>query len=363
MSIVRVANHAGVSTATVSRVLNNMPGVRAETVQQVRAALEALNYDPEKNRRFRRNGDATSILRARRRTNAIAIITVGQSRHWLQLPIMAASVAGISRGARELGLRVLLEEALDLDKPLPPSLHRQVDGAIVFMSRHVTGDAWQSVLTSIAQAMPTVWVMGGGGPGRASVDHIAPDNHAIGYIAYEYLKSRGCRDVAFLSKLPAWPVMRVRGQAFCSAAHDDAARCGMFLLSDDPRDGLMYGPEANVESDLAALLRRLAESQPTPTGLFISTDETTVSVYPELRRAGLRPGEDIHIVSCDNEQIRLSGLSPRPATIDIGAEEVGWRAVRRLMSRMNNPVEPPVLINVAPRLVEAETAAAAATAS
>jgi LacI family transcriptional regulator len=129
------------------------------------------------------------------------------------------------------------------------------------------------------------------------------------------------------------------------------------LLSDDPRDAAIFGNGTVVESELGALVERLARSRPVPTGLFVSTDETTVNVYPLLRRAGLNPGEDIHIVSCDNEQIRLAGLSPRPATIDIGAEEVGWRAVHRLMSRIDNPSEPPVLINVTPRLVEAEEVA------
>jgi len=353
MSIVRVANHAGVSTATVSRVLNNMPGVRAETIRQVRAAVEALNYEPGQLRRIRRNGAASTTARPRRRTNAIAIITVGQSRHWLQLPVMAASVAGISRGARELGYRLLLEEALDVEQPLPAALGRQVDGAIVFLSSVLVGPAFYAALNAIARQIPAVWVMGGG-PGGVAVDHVAPHNHAVGHLAFEYLKSRGCRDVAFLSKLPAWPVMRDRGQAFCSAAHDHAISCGTFLLSDDARDGALFGAGAIVEADLSTLVDRLVESKPRPTGLFVSADETTVNVYPLLRRAGLRPGEDIHIVSCDNEQIRLAGLSPRPASIDTGAEEIGWRAVHRLMSRMENPAEPPVLINVAPRLVQGQ---------
>jgi LacI family transcriptional regulator len=353
MSIVRVADHAGVSTATVSRVLNNLPGVRAATAAQVKAAMKALNYDPSQRRRWRRNGASVSTGRGRR-TGAIAIITLGEGRDWLQLPVMAASASGISRAAQELGYRLLLEEAPDPGKPLPPNISRQADGAIVFLSRTV-GPASHEVIANIARALPIVWAMGGvrGGP---VVDHVAPHNQAIGHLAFEYLKARGCRDVAYLTKMPAWPVMRARGQAFCCAAHDDGARCASFLVSDDPRDGQLFGADAVVESDLSTLVGRLVATRRQVTGLFVSTDETTVPVHGMLRRAGLRLGKDLHIISCDNEQIRLAGLSPRPATIDPGAEEVGWRAVHRLVSRIEHPDEPPVLIQVAPRLVEPEPA-------
>jgi len=353
MSILKIANHAGVSTATVSRVLNNFPGVRAETARQVRESLEALNYQPAQLRRGRRYSIGTA-QRPRRRTGSIAIITLGQGRDWLQLPVLAASVAGISRGAKELGLRLLLDEVLDVTHPLPASITREVDGAVVFLSSLVEQASNQQALAAFGQALPAVWVMGGG-TSLSNVDHISPDNHAIGHLAFHYLKDHGHRDVAFLTSLPSWPVMRVRGQSFAAAAHESGAvRCSSYLLSDDARDADIFGRRGVVESDLATLVERLASARPRPTGLFVSTDAMTVQLYPLLRRHGLRPGQELLIVSCDNEQIRLSGLSPRPASIDIGSEEAGWRAVHRLANRLQHPEEPPVRIHVAPRLVAPE---------
>jgi LacI family transcriptional regulator len=354
MSITEVANHAGVSTATVSRVLNNLPGVRAETARQVRASAEALKYVPPQLRRGGRSG-GVQTSRLRRRSNSIAILTLGQSRDWLQLPVMAAAVAGISRGAKELGLKLMLDEMVDIDNPLPPAAGRQVDGAIVFVASRMDREKSVAALTLIGQLMPTVWVMGGG-IGRSDIDHVSPDNYAIGNLAMEYLKKHGRRDVAFLTPLPRWPVMRARGQAFASAAHDAGARCSCYVLSDNSSDGEIFGRRCVVAADLSTLIERMAAASPRPTGLFISNDATTVQAYPLLNRHGLRPGDDVLIVSCDNEQIRLSGLSPKPASIDIGAEEAGWRAVHRLASRFKNPSEPPVMISVAPQLVEAEPA-------
>src|SRR5437763_873232 len=97
MSIAEVAKAAGVSTATVSRVLNDLPGVRDETVRQVRAAVEALNYTPQRAKRTGRSTAPGHTPRQSPRTGNIAVITLGQTRDWLQLPVMAAVVAGIQR--------------------------------------------------------------------------------------------------------------------------------------------------------------------------------------------------------------------------------------------------------------------------
>src|SRR5437016_5338435 len=121
MNIVEVASHAGVSTATVSRVLNEIPGVRAETARQVRASLEALNYFPVRSNRTKKTDGLKSsngrTPRPRKRTNSIAILTIGQARNWLQLPVMGATVAGITRGASDYGFQLVLDEVLDPVKP------------------------------------------------------------------------------------------------------------------------------------------------------------------------------------------------------------------------------------------------------
>ena len=65
-----VARAAGVSVTTVSRVLNNVPGVSAQTAAHVMAAMKALNYDPAQLRRLRRNGSATAGWPSARRKSA-----------------------------------------------------------------------------------------------------------------------------------------------------------------------------------------------------------------------------------------------------------------------------------------------------
>ena len=75
MSLVEVAKRAGVSIATVSRVLNNTPGVRPETIKHVQRALRAASYDPAAVRRGPRPGK-----RDGKRTQSIAVLVLGQTQ-------------------------------------------------------------------------------------------------------------------------------------------------------------------------------------------------------------------------------------------------------------------------------------------
>jgi LacI family transcriptional regulator len=349
MTIVKVAKHAGVSTATVSRVLNNFPHVGAETARQVRASAEALNYTiPPIYKRSRSKSTARSGA-SRRRTNSIAILTIGQTRDWLQLPVMAAAVAGISRAAREHGLRLVIDEQLNLAKPPDSITDHSADGAIVFVPNSVSGATPQVSLESLKAHLPIVRVMGGAA-GVSVVDHICVDDRAIGCLALEFLKNQGCQHVAFLTMNPVWHLMRTRFQAFAGAAYDNHIPASSYILAQDPAISDLYGPRAVTETTLESLVSRLVKSIPRPAGLFVSNDAAVVQVYPLLQQMGIQPGRDITIISCDNEDVRLCGLSPRPPSIDPRSEEVGWRAVRQLMSRLENSDDPPIHINVTPRL-------------
>jgi DNA-binding LacI/PurR family transcriptional regulator len=76
-----------------------------------------------------------------------------------------------------------------------------------------------------------------------------------------------------------------------------------------------------------------------------------VQVYRLLAERGVTPGADMTVVSCDNENVRLSMLHPRPASIEIGTAEIARFAVRRLIQRIKHPEDPPVRILVNPKLV------------
>jgi DNA-binding LacI/PurR family transcriptional regulator len=122
-----------------------------------------------------------------------------------------------------------------------------------------------------------------------------------------------------------------------------------YVVGAQPEFAQLCGPETRARATLAALMDELCAQR--PAGLFVSRDEELVQVYRLLAERDCEPGRDIRIVSCDNENVRLSMLDPRPASIEIGTAELALRAVRRLEARMKHPDEPPVRILVTPRLV------------
>jgi LacI family transcriptional regulator len=347
LSIERVAKYAGVSTATVSRVLNAVPVVSESTVKNVQAALKALNYDPLAVKR----GPKPGMRRppSVRKVGMIAVMTVGLSRDKLRFPVTGAVVTAISSAAKQNGIKVLLDEMPDLTEISSVILDREVDGAIVFLA----DEAPLNVLAELHQHVPIVWAMGGHA-GPLPVDHVSENNLAIGYLAHQYLHGKGCRHTAFLTLVPHKRNARQRGQALAGAAADSGQRARALLLTDDPIIASPYGGDAITAKGLPELIEAFAAMSPRPDGLFIDRDSTTVRVYPLLQKHGIQPGRDVTIVSCDNEEVALSALSPRPASIDLGTDELGGRIVRRLLLRIENREEPPIMIQTMPRLVPAD---------
>ena len=221
MSIVQVAKYAGVSTATVSRVLNSVPVVRESTVRSVRAAMEALKYDPMEVKRGPRPGTRRTTAK---RCGMIAILTVGLHREKLRFPVTSVVVEAITRSAKQSGVRVLLDEMPDLTDVSSIITNREVDGAVVFLA----DEAPLEVLERLHREVPIVWAMGGQA-GPLPVDHVSENNIAVGYLAHQYLHGRGCRNMAFLTLIPHKRNARQRGQAFASAAAEMSQHCRSFI--------------------------------------------------------------------------------------------------------------------------------------
>jgi DNA-binding LacI/PurR family transcriptional regulator len=97
----------------------------------------------------------------------------------------------------------------------------------------------------------------------------------------------------------------------------------------------------------------LAVMQPRPSALFSTGDGILPLLYPLLLTAGIQPGKDIEIVSCNNEEPLLRELHPRPVEIELHTRLIGRRAVEQLLWRRQNPLAPRTCILLAPELVQA----------
>lgn len=342
MSITAVAKRAGVSVATVSRVLNGMPVVREATAQQVKEAIAALGYQPARVR--------PGPKRARRdnpvglKHGQIAVLSIGHEQNWLQMPVLASVVTGISRACRDNHVKLLLDGIPDIEKPSQLIRRQEVDGVIAFIRHGVD----HQFLLDMKRQVPLVWAMGSE-DGHAGIDHVTADNVGVGRLACRYLLSQGCRHLAVLCTQMHWPFVRTRARAFIETAFENGTSARGFLVPGDGR-GLSAGQADQCFDSLEQAVVSLAATQPRIDGLFIPTDLQTVQVYPLLQRHGITPQKDLKIVSCDNEQVRLNSLHPTPPSVELGVEDIGKAAYRQLMNRILEPASPCVRVQVSPRI-------------
>jgi DNA-binding LacI/PurR family transcriptional regulator len=345
LSITDVAKASGVSIATVSRALNGLTGVGAETAERVKNVAGKLAYRPLRARKKLESRRASAHTGA----GNIAIITLGEVRDWLQLPVMATAVNGVRAMTDRAGYRLILSEVLDPFNSESLLQNLEIDGATVFVSSSFNQERIARALEMLNTRWPVVWTMGG--PLPVNVDHVCPNNYRIGQLAHAHLSGCGCQNVAYVTTSPAWPMMRVRGHGFLDASLDAGRPASSFICGKDALLPSSYGPNVEMANDTLRLMQKVASASPKIDGLFIANDRTAVELYPVMIRAGIHPVRDVAIISCDNEELRLSALNPRPATIDIGSEQIGKRAVTRLLKRIAEPDEWPLTIQVTPKLI------------
>jgi DNA-binding LacI/PurR family transcriptional regulator len=286
------------------------------------------------------------------RIGMIGMLVFEESLSILNEPVIAAAMAGIEAALAENGIGLQLAQVSQADR-LPAMIDSaHVDGILftanrvppVFRSKLAELHAVR-FLSSIAEPDEEVWV-----------DHIMPDNQQIGVMAARYLMRRGHKRLAFIEATPRRLNFHERGNAFCMVAQNADLSVSRITINRQERDEL-YPSIAHVRCWLEDAVNQLLKTEPMPTGLFVPSDRHTALIYPLLSERGVKVGPldaggEVEIISCDNEESRLEPLNPRPARIDIGAIEIGRRAVRRLLIRLQHPEESPVRVLVPPKLPE-----------
>ncbi len=340
MSIAEVARRAGVSTATVSRVINKRHSVSPAIAQVVREAADALGYEPPP--LDRRPGRRVPVHQKETSGN-IAVVILDELYHHTP-GVFAAHLSGIEREAAEHGWGVLVFQVASGSR-LPSALSsKNVDGVILM------GAEADPAVHRALERFTSIWLSS---HHEQTGDSVLAGNHQIGRIAAEYLIKRGHRHLGFLSVMSSYPAYPARAEAFRFFAEAAGATVSAFMDEPESSETLRAQNLDHLQTRIAEQVNRLAASERRPTGLFVPNDMMTAMCYVALRSRGVVPGRDIDVVSCNNEISYLVGLDPRPATIDIGAEMIGRRSVEQLLRRIRHPAESrQVQIAVAPVLIE-----------
>ncbi|GAB4111104.1 MAG: LacI family DNA-binding transcriptional regulator [Phycisphaeraceae bacterium] len=340
MSIVEVAKLAGVSHATVSRVINNRPGVSPECVQLVRRAMQQIGYSPS----ARGRGASTPV-----KVGTVALLMIGADLTLMMAPVAGSVLHAVEDALAARGFNLILGKLNDSGR-LPPNVaNGRVDGLLLY------GFPPQRKHQLRLAKFPCVWLLSARHSRGYWGDRIEPDNEAIGRIAAEYLISRGHTRLALLNLKPDHMGYPVRSQAFVEAARERGCEAHLLVEGEIDRSS-PFVAEFDEES-VADLVDHYLALKDRPTGLFVPRDSLTVMVYHALRARGVEPGRDVEVISCNNEPV-LAGLDPRPATIDLRPEIIGRQAVDQLIRRIHASHDPVSVVSaVEPKLIPGDACA------
>ncbi|MEU1511252.1 LacI family DNA-binding transcriptional regulator [Streptomyces sp. NPDC005811] len=306
-----VAARAGVSRATVSRVVNGGDGVREPLVERVRRAVEELGYVP--------NQAARSLVT--RRHGAVAVVIAEPETRVFADPFFALQLRGISKEltAQDNQLVLLLTEGRDDHTRVARYLAGgHVDGALVF-SLHLD-DPLPGLIRGAG--LPTVF---GGRPGwsdgEAGVAYVDSDNRGGAREAVRHLVGLGRTRIAHLT-----------GPLDQTSAADRLDGYRDVMGAADPR--------LVVESDFTPgggerAMRALLERRPDVDAVFAANDLTASGALRVLRERGRRVPEDVAVVGFDDMLPVAEATDPPLTTVRQDIEEMGRIMARLLLRRLD----------------------------
>ena len=308
-----VAIRAGVSTATVSRVLAGVGHPRPDTAAAVIAAADELDYRP--------SGVARSLRMRRTRTLGLIVTDI-------QNPFFPELVQAADQAARALGYSILLgSAAYDEQRAmhyLDLMVDRRVDGMIIASSQ-LSEKSWQWLLGS---PVPVVVVNAESTEPQLTV--IASDNVAGSRLATEHLVGLGHRKIAYIHGAESFTADAPRVEGF-----RQACRAAGLSEADAPEcrgDGQFEGGERAA----AELLAQRGDI----TAIACYNDMTAIGVLRALRTAGRRVPLDISVIGCD-DILAAAWVAPALTTVAQQKAEMGRLAIERLAATLDDPANAP----------------------
>ena len=311
-TIVDVARRAGVSTATVSRVMSGAAVARPATRERVLAAVRELDYSP--------SAVARALKRRETRTLGLLVTDIAN-------PFFPLVVRAVEDEAHARGYGVVFGNAADDPERelayLDLLLERRVDGLIVASARATRRHAER-----LARVPVPVVLLNSDAPGAGRLPSISTDHRLGGRLAAEHLLLLGHRVLAHVT---------------APAGHAAAAT--------DRRRGIEDAMEA-AGVDPGSLLVADGGGDRRRTAVVGFNDLTAIGLLRGLRAAGLRVPDDIAVVGFDDIEL-AAWTDPPLTTVRQPTEELGRWAVTRIADALADPDRPigPARVVLDPTLV------------
>jgi LacI family transcriptional regulator len=315
-----VARVAGVSTATVSRVMRGSPLVHPDTRDRVLAVVESLGFVP--------NASAQGL--SRRRKDIIGLVALERGGGEMDIErgtllfvdqIVHAAEA-VLRGTDYSLLLTFGGRGQQFEQRVR-ALSGKVDGLLVAEEIMAIGD-----LRALAKRIPIVVIAGR--RDEAELDVVAADNRSgLATLVDHLVGGHRYRTLCFVSGPKDSPDASERQETFT-----EAVRAGPGSVVDQ----VIHGDFS--EGSGAAAARVLLDRRSLPEAVVCANDQMAIGVLRELQRAGVAIPADVALTGFD-DVFPSHLIEPPLTTVSQPVRELGTRAARRLLARIEDRTLPP----------------------
>ncbi|SFU54225.1 LacI family DNA-binding transcriptional regulator [Pseudoduganella namucuonensis] len=305
-SISAVAQHAGVSIATVSRVLNGTKAVNDDTRARVEAAVAALGY--------RANALARSLMRGETRLLLVLVPDFAN-------PYFAEIVKGVESVTRKNGYGLVVADAsetLSRDSPSLDSLYNRLADGVISLARFAD-------LKPLLMEIPDLpWVACSEFVEDGEIPNVSIDHRQAAIDAVQYLINRGHRRIALLTADEDYQWARQRREGYEFALRRANIPIDAQLVRIARGTDYVYGMEA---------AGTLLAMETAPTAVFAVSDTLAIGAIKAFRRVGRRVPEDIAVMGFDDIPVARV-FEPALTTIAQPVRELGATAAELLLKRL-----------------------------
>ena len=304
VSIQDIAREAGVSVATVSRVINRNNSVRPETEKRVREVMIKNNYQP-----------SFAARNLRKMKNKIVLILMST----IVNPFLAKVVKGIEDASAELGYHTMICNTYDDSERDNLYLNlikkKLADGAIIIGS-NLKPQELRKTIGQIPIVQCSEYVVDIGIP------YVTIDNKAAAYDATEHLIKKGRRKIAHMTVENNLISSKLRLEGYRQALEDN---------------GISFDPSLVIKGNYGfrnacSVMTEFFKSGKNCDGLFAISDRMAAGAIKSAFSAGLRVPEDIAVVGFDNIDVGYIS-DPQITTVSQNEHEMGTAAMN-VLARM-----------------------------
>jgi LacI family transcriptional regulator len=316
-----VADRAGVSVATVSKVINDRYGISAATVARVQAVIEELGYESSLVARSLRNS----------RTNVVGVLVSDIE------PFSAELIKGVARALRGTGYELIVYSAGGKspdhvgweNRALSRLGGTLIDGALL-VTPTVVGPSFGAPVVAVDPHT-----------GSDEVPTVDSDNRHGAVLATQHLLDLGHRRIGFVGGRTDLESGRLRELGY----RETLQRAGL-----DPDPSLVRNASYEADEAHAATVELLSLAEP-PTALFAANDLSAIAAMDAAASQGLRVPDDLSVVGFDN--VPESAMStPQLTTVHQPIQQMGERAVEILVGLLAGRAPDAMHVTLPTRLVE-----------